>query len=63
MALEEAVEGVVQCVQVLDQQIAPVATGRCQADEGADVAQRGGLGLTALELPARRGPHNADRLN
>ncbi len=63
VALEQAVEGVVERVQVLDQQVAAMALQGRFADEGADLAQRGGLGLTALELPARRGPHNADRLN
>ena len=63
MALEQAVVRVVERVQMLDQQVAAMALQGRFADEGADLKQRGGLGLAALELEARLGPHHMDRLN
>ena len=63
MALEQAVERVVERVQVLDEQVAAVAVTWRFTDEGADFADGIALGLAALERVAGRGSHDADGLN
>ena len=50
VAVVQAAEGVVELVQVLDEQVAPVALGRRRADQRAHFDERRFLGLAALEL-------------
>ena len=53
VALEQGAVMVVEGVQVLDQEIAPMAFGRCRADQGAHLGARLVTGLAALEPAAR----------
>ena len=63
IALGQAVEMVVELVQVLDQQVAPVAFKRHISDECAHGLHGIGFRLAPLELEAGFVPHHMDRLN